>query len=290
VAVARVIDTRRSRFLFGALILAHLVVISHQVDAGGGVSLLERGVFAALSPFQTLVARVITGFERAWISYADLRGVRKDNASLRGEVQNLEFLLQQRESEADDAVRLRELLDLRPILPIETLAAEVTSRDAAPWFRSVTVDKGRDQGVELNAPVLSPTGVVGRVVAVGPSAAKVQLLLDRDCGVAVLLQRTRATAVVTGQVGFADSGTLELGLKYLPTSADVLAGDMVVTSGLDGIYPKGLRVGRVHALGSPSGLFREAATVLPSAQFENLEEVLIARTPKKKPPLNESVK
>jgi rod shape-determining protein MreC len=266
------------------------VVISRQVDTGGGVSLLERGVFALLSPIQTLVGRSLFLVSHAWASYVDLRRVRRENGALRSRVDALEFLLQQQQNEADEAARLRKLLELRASLPMDTVTAEVTSRDGAPWFRSVTVDKGRSEGVQLNAPVLSPTGVVGRVVAVGPRAAKVQLLLDRDCGVAVMLKRTRTTAVVTGQVGFADSGTLELTVKYLPSAADVQQGDVVLTSGLDGIYPKGLEVGRVDSTGGASGLFREAATVRPSADFATLEEVIIARTSPGKPVLTESVR
>jgi rod shape-determining protein MreC len=288
--MARVIDTRRSRVLFGALVLTHLVVISRQVDGGGGVSLLERGVFMALSPLQILVSRSVRGVSRAWHSYADLRKVEKDNEELRREVGALEFALQQRQNEADESTRLRKVLDLKPILPIETIAAEITSRDAAPWFRTITVDKGAEAGISLNAPVLSATGVVGRVVAVGPGASKVQLLLDRDCGVAVTVQRTRATALVKGQVGFADSGTVELGLKYLPSMAEIAVGDVIVTSGLDRIYPKGLVVGRVKAPGSPSGLFREGATVLPAVEFSTLEEVLVAASRPKKVLFTENVR
>jgi rod shape-determining protein MreC len=154
----------------------------------------------------------------------------------------------------------------------------------------VLVNKGKENGIALNAPVLSASGVVGRVVAVGPSAARVQLLLDRDCGVAVRVERTRVTAVVKGQVGFADSGTLELAVKYLASLADVVPGDVVVTSGLDGIYPQGLVVGRIRSVGVATGLFRENATVLPSARFETLEEVLIARAPEPKPLLGETVR
>jgi rod shape-determining protein MreC len=288
--VARVIDVRKSRYVLGTLVLAHLIVISRQVDGGGGVSLLERGIFTVLSPFQTLVSRGISTISRAWSGYVDLRGVRGENQALRAQVRSLESLLQEQEHEASDAQRLRDLLELKPVLPIQTVAAEVTSRDSEPWFRSVSVDKGTRSGVALNAPVLSENGVVGRVVAVGPTAARVQLLLDRDSGVAVLLERSRASAVVKGQVGFADSGTQELVVKYLASNADVAQGDVVVTSGLDGIYPKGLLVGRILSVGSSSALFREGATVLPSARFSSLEEVLIARTTQAAKPAMEAVK
>jgi rod shape-determining protein MreC len=288
--VARVIDTQRSRFLLGGLVLLHIVVISRQVDGGGGISLLERGVFAVLSPLQILVARGVTGVERSWSQYFALRGVQQENEALRGKVESLEARLNAQERQAQDGVRLRELLDLRPILPLDTVVAEVTSRDGVPWFRSVTLDKGKSHGIALNAPVLSSSGVVGRVVALGPLASKVQLLLDRDCGVAVLLQRSRAPAVLKGQIGFADSGSVELVVKYLSSLASVAVGDVVETSGLDGIYPKGLMVGRIQKIGTPSGLFRENATVIPSARFDTLEEVLVVKGQRPKPVLAETVK
>jgi len=137
--------------------------------------------------------------------------------------------------------------------------------------------------------VLGVGGVLGRVVSVGPAAAKVQLLLDRDSGVGVRIERTRTTAVVTGQVSFEDSGTSELLMKYVPVLADVVVGDVVVTSGLDQIYPKGLVVGRVRSVGKGSGLFKEVA-VQPSANFEAIEEVMVATSPPAPPQLTESVR
>ena len=91
---------------------------------------------------------------------------------------------------------------------METTVAEVVSRDALPWYRTLTVNKGREDGVTLDAPVISPTGVVGRIIAIGPHAAKVQLLQDRDSGAGVLIERSRVAGVITGQVGFSDSGHL----------------------------------------------------------------------------------
>jgi len=137
--------------------------------------------------------------------------------------------------------------------------------------------------------VLGVGGVLGRVVSVGPAAAKVQLLLDRDSGVGVRIERTRTTAVVAGQVSFEDSGTSELLMKYVPVLADVVVGDVVVTSGLDQIYPKGLVVGRVRSVGKGSGLFKEVA-VQPSANFEAIEEVMVATSPPAPPQLTESVR
>jgi rod shape-determining protein MreC len=269
------IDARKSGFILVGLVLLHLVVISHQVDRGSGASLLQRMVFAVLSPVQEAVAAAVRGVERAWSGYVDLRGVREKNERLEERLSILETQLQEKQYKAREAERLRELLGLRELLPHRTIVAEVVAREGMPWFRSITIDKGREAGVALEAPVLSPTGVVGRVIWVGPGAARVQLLQDRDSGAGVLIERSRVKGVVAGQVGFAESSSSDLVMKYVPELADVVVGDVVVTSGQDRIYPKGLVVGRVRLV-SPGSLFKEVL-VEPSARFEQLEEVLVVR-------------
>jgi rod shape-determining protein MreC len=287
--VARVMEGRKSRFLLGVLVLAHLVAISRQVEGEGGVSLLQRVLFNVLVPPQRLVASGIHGVKGVWLGYVSLRGTRDENRRLQERLHSLETQLQATQEQIGEAARLREVLELRPILPVPTLTAQVIAREGVPWFRNVTIDKGQKDGVALNAPVLGVAGVLGRVVAVGPKAAKVQLLLDRDCGVGVRIERTRTTAVVSGQVSFSDSGTTELLMKYVPVLADVVVGDVVVTSGLDQIYPKGLVVGRVRSVGKGSGLFKEVA-VAPSANFERIEEVMVATAPVQPPAMTETVR
>ena len=287
--VARAVEGKKSRFLLAALVLAHLVVISRQVEGQGGVSLLERGLWSVLLPPQRVLASAINGVKGVFTGYAGLRGARDENRRLHEKVATLEKQLDASQEQIGEATRLREILELRPILPFPTLAAQVIAREGVPWFRNITIDKGQKDGVVLNAAVLGVEGVMGRVVSVGPNAAKVQLLLDRDCGVGVRIERTRTTAVVAGQVAFADSGTSDLLMKYVPVLADVVVGDVVVTSGLDQIYPKGLVVGRVRSVGKGSGLFKEVQ-VQPSANFEKIEEVMVATGPPPPPVLTESVR
>ena len=275
--------------MLAALVISHLVIVSHQVDAGGGNSLLERSAFRLFAPVQRSVAAVLRSVEAAWSGYVGLRGVRHENARLLARARALELELEQTRSLAEEAGRLRELLALKAALPFETLPAEVLSRDGVPWFRGITIDKGDVDGVRLQAPVISPSGVVGRVVKLGGRAARVQLLLDRDAGIGALIERTRVTGVCAGQVGFEDQGTTDLVMRYVPALAEVAVGDRVLSSGLDRIYPKGLVVGRVRAVGPPSGLFREVI-VTPTARFDQLEQVLVMRLPSENLTLTESVR
>jgi len=272
--VASAFDARRSRILVVLLVLIHFAAISHQVDGGGGLSLLQRGIFTLLSPLQRGMGATIGGVREVWDGYGFHRETYRENRRLEERVRYLETMLQERSHLAREAERLREVLGLREILPVQTRAATVISRDGVPWFRSLTIDQGTTSGVTLNAPVMSATGVVGRVIAVGPYAARVQVLLDRDSGAGVLIERSRVSGVVSGQVMQAETGTEDLILKYVPERADVVVGDVVVTSGADGIYPKGLVVGRVSYVGEGSGLLKEVR-VQPSARFDRLEEVLV---------------
>jgi len=267
---------RRSRFLLVGLVLAHLAAISHQVDGGGGLSLLQRGILGAFSPLQRAMSWVVGGAGELWRGWAFHRETYEENRRLEEQVRRLEIDLQSRTAKAQDSDRLRELLALREAIPMETVAAQVVGRDGVPWFRSLTIDRGEADGVELDAPVVSATGVVGRVFAVGPRAARVQVLLDRDGGAGVLVERSRVPGVVSGQVSGETAGAEDLVLKYVPERADVAVGDVVVTSGTDRIYPKGLVVGRVRFVGKGSGLFRDIR-VEPSARFDRLEEVLVVR-------------
>ncbi len=274
--MALAVPARRSRLLLVGLVLAHLVAISHQVDGGGGVSLLQRGLLGALSPLQRGVGAVVGGVGEAWRGWAFHRETYEENRRLEGRVRQLETELQARSFQAQEAQRLRELLGLRQAVPMDTIAAQVVGRDGVPWFRTLTLDRGEADGITLDAPVMSPTGVVGRVFAVGPHAARVQVLLDRDGAAGVLVERSRVPGVVSGQVSSQAAGAEDLVLKYVPERSDVVVGDVVVTSGIDRIYPKGLVVGRVRFVGQGSGLFRDIR-VEPSARFDRLEEVLVVR-------------
>ena len=276
----RITDARRGRLLLAGLVIAHLIAISRQVDAGGGSSLLDRAVYATLSPLQAAGAAGVRGVKGLWFSYVDLRGVRAENGRLQDRLREVETRMQERQRDAEETARLRELLELRQMLPHDTLVAQVIVREALPWFRSLMIDKGTRHGVALNAAVISPTGVVGRVIRVGPQAAQVQLLLDQQSGLGARIERSRVTGVVSGQVreqpGAADATTGDLVMKFVPMLADVVEGDVVVTSGLDRMFPPGLVVGRVRSVLRGSGLFKDVR-VAASADFDRLEEVLVVR-------------
>jgi rod shape-determining protein MreC len=277
VALSDIPVARRGRLLLPVLVVMHLLVISWQVEDEANVSLLERIVLTVVSPFQRLVTAVIDGTSNVFHSYVDLRGVRDENRDLRERVRSLELALAERQHLAAQAARLREVLELSKLLPYESIVAELVAGEGASFARTVTVNKGSHAGVRLNMPVICPSGVVGRVIAIGPSAAKVQLIVDSRAGVGALIERSRTLGVIEG-IGDRDTPAGELPMRFVPAMADVAVGDTVVTSGLDQIYPRGLVVGRVSHVGEASGLVREVF-VVPATRFHELENVLLLKVP-----------
>lgn len=260
----------RSRILLGAVIVSHLLLISGQVESGGERSVLTSIVFGAIAPPRRAVSAVYNGTRNAFLDYIDLRDVRNENVRLTARLRLLEAEMNARRRQLQEAERLRILLDLSKRLPFKTIAAELVSAEGIPWSSVVTVNRGGRQGVSLNMPAICQSGVVGRVIEIGPHAAKVQLIIDRDSGIGVLVERSRATGVLEGTT----ANRTELPMRFVPSIADVVVGDAIVSSGLDQIYPKGLLVGHVSRVSRGDGLLKEVF-VAPATRFDQLEEVLL---------------
>jgi len=201
--------------------------------------------------------------------YDTLAGFRSENERLRKRLQTLEIERQRLlEAEATNR-RLRQLLDFRNELPAGAITASIIANSATSWFQSCVLNKGGADGLRKGMGVVTPLGVVGKVVAVTGRTAKVILLTDPSSGIDVLVQRTRSRGIVSGSL---ESGTV---LKYMKRSEDVQEGDRLVTSGLDNIFPKGLLVGTVIKVRKQSrGLF-QSVEVWPAVQAARVEEVLV---------------
>ncbi len=259
---------RGSHVVFFLVLVGHALLISSQITTERGHSALQGVIMVALSPLQRGGEAVLSGIRSTWYGYFDLRGVREENHELREKVARLEKSLWMEREIVASYDRVSQVLDLAKRFPFESLVAEVVGLDASAWFRTITVNRGLEHGVGLNAPVIGPGGVVGRVIAVGSNVAQVQLLSDRDCSVGALLVRGRSRGLVSG------AGNTELQMKYVSNLEDVSVGDLAVTSGLDGIYPKGIAIGRVSSVSNGPRLFK-VITVEPAARLDRLEEVFI---------------
>ncbi len=267
---------QRPGMLLGAAVLLHVVLISAQVNTASGLPVLQVVTFGSFAEVQRGTMAVVDGVRNLWSGYVALRGVRGENDALKQELRTLQVRLQREYAEAQRTDNLRQLLELRERANLDTTAAEVIAASASPEFRTVTIDKGTGEGVRADMAVISPAGVVGRVILPSGRASKVQLLIDRNAAAGALIERTRVQGVVEG---FGDGS---LRMEYVPGTADVKPGDLVVTSGIDGIYPKGFVIGTIEQVDRGTGGYH-VITVRPAVDFTRLEEVLVVRTPAASP-------
>ncbi len=243
---------QRTGYLFLALILGHVILISAQVTTSSGTRVLEAVTFGLFSEIQRTVTAIVGGVGQVWDGYVGLRGVRAENDGLRQQVEGLQVQLQEAHALARRTDSLQALLDLRRDTGLPTLSARVIAGDATPWFRTLTIDRGSEDGLRGDLAVIAPAGVVGRVVRrPGARAAKVQLLIDRNAAAGATIERTGAGGVIMGS-----DDVSSLRLEYVSNLEDVQAGDVVVTSGTDGIYPKGFVIGHVARAELGPGLYK----------------------------------
>jgi rod shape-determining protein MreC len=201
-----------------------------------------------------------------------LRGMRTENAQLKSDLAATKLLLQQERALAQRTDALAHLLDLKTRTPLETLASEVIAGPVTPEFRTITIGNGTASGLRPDMAVLAPNGVVGRIIVPSARAAKVQLLIDRNAAAGALVERSRAQGVALGE------GDSTMRLDFVNSTADIRVGDTIVTSGIDGIYPKGFVIGKVERLERSGGSFRNIQ-VHHAVDYTTLEDVLVVLTP-----------
>lgn len=260
----------RNAYVVLGVLVAHLAVISSQVDSSPGTSVLHTVTFGMLAEIQRAVSSGVVAGRDLWRGYVSLRRVREENVALQETIARLELNLQAQDALVQQAHSLERLLELDRQVDLITLSSRIIGVDATPWFRTVTVDRGLRHGVREDMAVIAPGGVVGRVVgAPGPRAAKVQLIVDRNAAAGALVERTRVPGVV---VGSGDGSALRM--DYVSNLEDIQVGDVVVTSGADGVYPYGLTLGSVVAVDRGAGLYKSIG-VEPDIEFNRMEHVLI---------------
>jgi len=267
------VDIRqRTGYFFLALIVGHVILISTQVTTQRGIPLLEAAVFGAFAEVQRASNDLLNGVRGTWDGYLALRQVQAENMALKQELDQLRVRLQQERGIAEQSRGLQALLDMKAGLPLPTAAAAVIAGGGSPEFRTMTIDKGVGDGLQSNMAVIAPAGVVGRIILPTGRASKVQLLIDRNAAAGAIVERTRAQGVAMG------TGTDQMRMDYVPGSADLKAGDTVVTSGIDGIYPKGFVIGQIESVHRGVGEY-STIVIRPAVDFGSLESVLVVLTP-----------
>lgn len=258
----------RSVVVLIPLLLLHLALISLQVEDPAGVLLFKRWVLLASSPFFNASSAVSHGISSTWRNYVWLHGARQENERLQENVRRLSLRDSALSQIKDENARLHRLLSLNDSLELRSIGAHVVGRTPGFLSNLLVIDRGSQDGVRIDSAVISAEGVVGRTVLVSPHHSQVQLISNPDASIGVMLETTRSPGILKG------TGSGVLDLHYLSNTERVEPGDKVLSSGLDGIYPKGIPVGTVTDSRKGKSVFR-VIRVDPAADLIHLEEVLV---------------
>ena len=230
---------------------------------------VEQVIIEVTAPVQKIMTEVSGAITKLWEGYFYFVGLREENLRLREQVEKLS-IDQNRYKEILAAYeRLTHLLQFRQSLPHEVVASRVIGRDPTGWFKSIVIDKGRSDGIQVNMPVVHAFGVVGRVVSVSRNYSKVLLIIDQNSSVDCLIQTTRERGMFKG---FSPDACR---LDYVTRTTPAMPGDTVITSGLSGVFPKGLPLGEIVSVKEVSGSLFSDIHVRPLVDFSKLEEVLV---------------
>lgn len=268
-----VISQTRKLIIPILIFLLALSLISANIHSRENMSFFESLVVGITSPVQKVVGGISGRIDNVWRGYFYLVGTQKENEDLKRELQELKLQLH-RYREADLAnQRLRALLNFKKSIATSLLPAELVAFDPSGWFQTILIDKGSSDGVAQDMAVVSADGLMGRVIGVSSHYAKVLLILDANSAVDALIQRSRVRGVLVGL------GRDLCLLKYVQRNEDVQVGDQVISSGMGGVFPKGLLLGTVQeVVRGNSGLFQRVE-VEPAANFNRLEEVMVVIQP-----------
>jgi len=224
------------------------------------------------APFQKLIKQTINITRNFWINYFYLIDVRRENRHLKREINFFRRENSRYEELLATHERLRKLLQFKEMIRRPVVAAQVIGLDPTGWFKSVIIDKGKQAGLKPDMPVVNASGVVGRIVSVSNNYAKVLLIIDQNSAVDCLTQGSRDRGMVKGM------STEVCKMDYMAKSSDAVVGEVVITSGLGDIFPKGLPLGKISGVNEASGRLFKEIDVMPSVDFSKLEEVLVIQT------------
>ena len=254
------------------LLIAATIILLAAVNRNKNMA-TDSLAISLMAPSQNVVTRTLKFLSATWRHYFKLVSVVQENERLKNELNHATARIDQQKELGYSNTRLRKLLKFKKGLASQFLSAEVVAQDPSPWYKTIIIDKGRTDGIVQGLPVVVSEGVVGQIMSASDHYAKVLLLLDRNSAADALIQGLRARGVIQG------TGTNSLKLAYVVRKHGVNVGDRVISSGLDGVYPKGLTIGYIMTVENRQAGIFHAISVAPAVDFGKLEEVLVLLTP-----------
>jgi rod shape-determining protein MreC len=263
---------RLTPWLMLALLLVNFVLMALDAkEITSGQRVIRVWTQTAADFVQSPVTSISSSISNYFVSISNLRSAQSDNDSLKQRVQELEVELKQKEELASENTRLRSFLQLREQSKYKVLTARIIGRDPSVWFDSSIVNRGSLDGVTLNMPVVTDGGLVGRVTAVSPLTAQVDLITRDKSGLGAVVGQIGESSALGVVTGTSKKELLEM--KYVPGSIDVQVGQPVFTTGQDGIFPPGLKVGDIVNVVKGSATTPNLIQVRPAAKLSSMQEV-----------------
>jgi rod shape-determining protein MreC len=259
-----------------ALLVANLVIMAVDAkDANGEQKILRIWTQTFASPIQNASSRA-TGatsgfFQQIW----NFRSTAQQNEQLKERLAQVETELHTARQATDENERLKSLLNLSEQSNIKNVPARVIARDPSVWFNTITINRGSSSGIEVNMPVVTPGGIVGRVITVSPWASQVMLITDEKAGAGAVIGQLGQSGALGSVRGRADLGVGLIEMRYVSGLEKVEVNDYVMTTGQDGIYPQGLNIGRVVDVKNGTATTAHQILIQPGAQLDHLEEVAV---------------
>ena len=269
----RQIRQRAPWWFFGLLALNFALMSYDARDESTKQRKVRSAVQSVAYPVQHGTAAVghwIAGF---FTGFGELRRASIENQQLRQQINQMQTELRDTRQKAAEVDRLEKLLTLNEGSEYKAIIAQVIARDPSMWFDSISIDKGRLSGVEINMPVITSDGVVGRVISTGPLSAQVMLITDEKSGTGAVVGQLGQSNALGSIKGLGESGLLDM--RYVSGLEKVQQGDLVVTTGQDGIYPPGYNIGQVVEVRPGSATQAQLIHVRPSAGIDRLKEVAV---------------
>ncbi|MEG6614883.1 rod shape-determining protein MreC [Peptococcaceae bacterium 1198_IL3148] len=273
-------------FLLVVFIVIVLIVINMTTLSRSAQTPLEVAVKDSLAPLQKVTMGISSSIKENISFIGSLGHLKEENQALKDEIRKLKSELNQVEEYKVQNRQFKELLNYREATAenYQLMSATVIGRDPGNWFGTITLNRGAADGVERDMAVVVPEGLVGRVVAVSNQTAEVLLITDPRSGVGSQVQQSRVPGVVEGIA----NSTGVVRMVHLPKNEQVKNNQVVISSGVGGVYPSGIRIGKIFSVeDDPAGLFK-IATIKPFVNFNVLENVFIVKTVYK-PEVNLSV-
>jgi rod shape-determining protein MreC len=284
----REIRQRAPWWFFGLLALNFALMTYDARDESTKQRKIRTVAQSIAYPIQRAASSVGGLFGGLFGGVGELRRASVENEQLRAQVQQMQNELRETRQKAAETERLEKLLKLSQQSPYNSVTAQVIARDPSIWFDSVTINKGRSEGIEINMPVVTSDGIVGRVVSTGPLSAQVMLITDEQSGAGAVVGQLGQSNAMGSIRGMGANGLLDM--RYVSGLEKVEMGDTVFTTGYDGIYPPGYIVGQVVELRAGSATQAQVIHIRPSAGLDRLKEVTVLQyRPASKPALDQSL-